>query len=238
MNIAVILAAGRGKRMNSDLPKQYLTLNGKPLLVHTLLAFEKSEQIDGVILVTGEEERSWCEEHIVKENGIKKVISVIAGGKERYDSVYAALREIKKQTDDTESCYVLIHDGARPLVDEEIISRNISHAREHGCAVTGMPVKDTIKIASSDGLVEDTPSRDRVWQVQTPQTFRFRDILKAYEKMMDSGDEVRKKITDDAMVMENCGNSKVYMCEGSYKNLKVTTPDDLVLAEQLLQKKC
>ena len=235
MNIAVVLAAGRGKRMNADMPKQYLQLHGKPLFMHSVLAFENCRLIDGIILVTGEEERNWCEEYLLKTGGLKKVISVIAGGKERYDSVYAALREAGKHAEDARSCFVLIHDGARPMVDEEIIERNLACAKEKGCAVTGMPVKDTIKIAAADGLVEDTPRRDRVWQVQTPQTFRLQDIAGSYEKMMAAGEAFRRQVTDDAMVMEHFGNGRVYMCRGSYRNLKITTPDDLVLAEQLMQ---
>ena len=229
-NTAIVLAAGQGKRMHSKIQKQFMELDGMPVLCYSLRCFQESPLIRDVILVTGEEYVFWCKEEIVEKYGFTKVSAVVSGGKERYDSVYEGLRACK----DTE--YVLIHDGARPLVTDEIISRAAQAAVSDEACVVGMPVKDTIKIADAGGFAESTPDRSRLWQVQTPQAFSYPLVRGAYDRLM--ADETRQKgITDDAMVVEHLSGTKVRLVEGSYENLKVTTPEDLVLAEALLKKR-
>ena len=229
-NTAIVLAAGQGKRMHSKIQKQFMELDGMPVLCYSLRCFQESPLIRDVILVTGEEYVFWCKEEIVEKYGFTKVSAVVSGGKERYDSVYEGLRACK----DTE--YVLIHDGARPLVTDEIISRAAQAAVSDEACVVGMPVKDTIKVADAGGFAESTPDRSRLWQVQTPQAFSYPLVRGAYDRLM--ADETQQKgITDDAMVVEHLSGTKVRLVEGSYENLKVTTPEDQVLAEALLKKR-
>lgn len=220
-NVAIVLAAGQGKRMNSKVQKQFLLIKENPVLYYTLHAFETSPLITEVILVTGKDEIKYCQEEIVKKYGLKKVCKIVAGGKERYHSVYNGIQAI----DDAD--YVFIHDGARPFVDGEIIARVCDAVAEHKACVVGMPVKDTIKIADEEGFAAKTPDRRRVWQVQTPQTFEYRLIKEAYEKLMKKELE---GITDDAMVVETMTDHKVKLVEGSYRNIKITTPEDLQIA--------
>lgn len=227
---AVVLAGGQGKRMQSKVQKQYLLLSGKPLIVYALEAFEKSP-VDKIVLVTGAGEEDYAQETIVNAYGFSKVSAVVAGGKERYHSVYEGL----KQLEDCE--YVLIHDGARPMVTEEIIGRAIAGARQYRACVVGMPVKDTIKMANEDEFAEITPDRSRLWQVQTPQAFSYELVRTAYDEIM-ADSALQSGITDDAMVVESRTDCKVKLIKGSYENLKVTTPEDLLLAEALLSGKC
>lgn len=223
---AVVLAAGQGKRMGSTVQKQYMMLSGKPLIVYALEAFEKSS-IDKIVLVTGAGEVDHVRELIVNAHGFSKVSAVVAGGKERYHSVYEGL----KQLEDCE--YVLIHDGARPLVTEDIIERAIAGARKYRACVVGMPVKDTIKISDANGFAEMTPDRSKLWQVQTPQAFSYELVRTAYDEIM-ADPCLQSGITDDAMVVESRTDCKVKLIKGSYENLKVTTPEDLLLAEALI----
>lgn len=223
---AIVLAAGQGKRMESKRQKQFLLLNGKPLIAYSLKAFEESS-IDQIILVTREEEISYCRKEIVEKYGFSKVAAVIAGGKERYHSVYEGLKAVRKAE------YVLIHDGARPLLTEEIIDRALKGAKEYGACVAGMPVKDTIKISVADNFVSATPDRSRLWQIQTPQAFSYSWIRQAYDKLFSS-EEYQKGVTDDGMVLESMSSHKVRLIEGSYSNIKVTTPEDMAVAEALM----
>ena len=225
---AIVLAAGKGSRMGSDTPKQYLKVKGKPVLYYALKVFEDCSAVDRIVLVCGKEERTYCRKSIVEKYGLTKVAAIVAGGSERYFSVYEGLKAAG------ECVYVMIHDGARPFVDEEIILRNLQTARHRGCAVTGMPVKDTIRICSEEGETISTPDRRMVWQVQTPQTFRYREIRKAYETMIERGHT--EGITDDAMVAERFGHIRTVMAEGSYRNLKITSPEDMQWMKMLLQE--
>lgn len=227
---AVVLAGGQGKRMQSNVQKQYMLLSGEPLIVYALDAFEKSP-VDKIVLVTGAGEEDYAQETIVNAYGFSKVSAVVAGGKERYHSVYEGL----KQLEDCE--YVLIHDGARPMVTEEIIERAIAGARQYRACVVGMPVKDTIKMADEDEFAEITPDRSRLWQVQTPQAFSYKLVRTAYDEIM-ADSALQSGITDDAMVVESRTDCKVKLVKGSYENLKVTTPEDLLLAEVLISGKC
>ena len=236
---AIVLAAGSGKRMGTKIAKQYLEIDGKPLLYYTLLAFERSPRIDKIILTVGSEEQiSYCQETILRPYGFQKVASVITGGKERYDSVWMGLKAVKDDLpkEATEGI-VFIHDGARPMVSEDILERCFQDAQKYSACVAAVPVKDTIKIADENGFAETTPRRDRVWQVQTPQTFSFGLIYDAYARLAAQKDTLAEKgikITDDAMVVETFTDHQVKLTEGSYRNLKVTTPEDLPLAEKYL----
>ena len=226
---AVILAGGRGSRMHSDIQKQYMLLNGRPLISYALEVFERS-CADDLVLVTGAGETEFVQKEILPPLGLTKLRSIVTGGKERYHSVYEGLKALQ-------NCdYVLIHDGARPLVTETIISRAVEAAVQNDACVVGMPVKDTIKVADAHGFAESTPDRYRLWQVQTPQAFSYPLVRGAYERLM-ADETLQKGITDDAMVVEHLSGTKVRLVEGSYENLKVTTPEDLILAEALLKKR-
>lgn len=224
---AIVLAAGQGKRMQSHVQKQFLLLNGRPLITYALEAFENSP-VDQIILVAGPDEIRYCQEEIAEKYGFSKVTKVIAGGRERYYSVYEGLKAAEGAE------YVLIHDGARPLLDQEMISRSLEGAKEYGACVVGMPVKDTIKTSGADGFVESTPDRSALWQVQTPQAFYYPWILEAYKKLF-SREEYQQGVTDDGMVLESMTAHKVKLIEGSYFNIKVTTPEDMAVAEALLE---
>ena len=226
---AVILAGGRGSRMHSDVQKQYMLLNGRPLIAYALEAFENS-CADDLVLVTGAGEADFVQTQILSKLKLKKLRAVVTGGKERYHSVYEGLKALK-------NCdYVLIHDGARPLVTEDIIGRSAKAAVQDGACVVGMPVKDTIKVSGPDNFAVSTPDRSSLWQIQTPQAFSYPLIRQAYDCLMEDP-ALQKGITDDAMVVERFGGARVRLVEGSYENLKVTTPEDLILAEALLQRR-
>lgn len=224
---AIVLAAGQGKRMKSKVQKQYLLIREKPILYYTLCAFEKSPLIDEIVLVTGKEEIEYCRKEIVEQYGFSKVHRIVAGGKERYHSVYEGLQAVG------ETEYVLIHDGARPFVDEKLLERVCEAVEKYQACAAGMPVKDTIRIADKDGFAESTPDRSHVWQIQTPQAFSTSLILSAYKKAME---EEPAGITDDAMVVELMTDYQVKLVEGSYRNLKITTPEDLEIADVFVEK--
>lgn len=227
---AIVLAAGQGRRMGTERAKQFLELQGKPLIYYALKAFEDSEA-EEIVLVTGKEDIAYCQEKIVREFGFRKVVQVVEGGRERIDSVYEGLKAFAQGSVD----YVLIHDGARPLVSGEVIARAIEGAVKYQSCVVGMPVKDTIKVCSEDHYAAQTLERRYLWQIQTPQAFSFPLIYGAYREVM-GWKEGREKITDDAMVVEAAGKEKrkVKLMEGDYQNIKVTTPEDLLVAEAFL----
>lgn len=229
-NIAIVLAAGQGKRMQSDVHKQYLLMGDKPVLFYCLKTLEDSF-MDEVLLVVGEGEEEYCRREIVERYGFKKINKIIQGGKERYHSVWNGIREIE------ECGYLFIHDGARPFLDEASLERALSGVKETGACAVGMPVKDTIKIADENGFSKETPRRDTVWMIQTPQVFAFDLIRKAYKKLIEEEAHLNKKgilITDDAMVVEYFTDTAVKLIEGSYRNIKITTPEDLRIAEAFL----
>jgi 2-C-methyl-D-erythritol 4-phosphate cytidylyltransferase len=226
--IAIVLAGGRGKRMESNTPKQYIELDNKPILYYSLVEFEQADFIDEIILVTGEQEIEYCQNNIVDKYGFQKIHKIVAGGEERYHSVYSGLQAI-------EICdYVFIHDGARPFVNFDIIQRSYETVREFHACVVGVPAKDTIKIVNEVGMVLTTPSREQVWMVQTPQVFEWSLVKQAYEKLMETD---CLNITDDAMVVETMLQHKVKLVMGSYRNIKVTTPSDLLIAQAFLKTK-
>ena len=222
---AIVLAAGKGSRMNSDTPKQYLTLLGKPVLFYSLQAFEISD-VDNIVLVTGSGEQEYCKKEIIEKYHFNKVTHIVEGGAERYHSVWHGLLVAEA------SDYVLIHDGARPLITSYIINKAIKSVKETGACVVGMPVKDTIQLVDDSTRITSTPDRKHTWIAQTPQCFAYNLALSSYNKAMESED---KAITDDAMVVCRYGNATVTMLEGSYENIKVTTPEDIPIAECFLK---
>lgn len=222
---AIVLAAGSGKRMNSQVHKQYLIIQDRPVLYYSLKEFQDSA-VDEIVLVVGKGEEKFCRKEIVDKYGISKVKAIVEGGKERYHSVFEGL----KQTSDAD--YVLIHDGARPFVNQDIIRRCMQEVQKYQACVVGMPVKDTIKIADEGGYAKQTPDRKNVWMIQTPQTFSYALIYEAYEEMLKTEDTA---ITDDAMVLERIKGKKSKLIEGSYRNIKITTPEDLLIANVYLQ---
>ncbi len=212
--------------MHSKIQKQFLEIGGKPVLYYSLRCFQDSPLIDDIILVTREDALAYCRSEIVDRYGFTKVSRIVQGGKERYDSVYAGLLACE----DTD--YVLIHDGARPFITEEILRRGMEGVKETGACVIGMPSKDTVKLSDAAGFVSETPDRKTVWTIQTPQIFSY-NLIKSVH------DSIRRKdmsqITDDAMVVEQESGTRIRLVEGSYMNLKITTPEDLNVAEIFLQ---
>lgn len=223
----IIVAAGLGRRMNSKIEKQFLEVHDKPLVYYALKAFEASK-IDRVVLVTGEDSLEYCRLEIVERYGFSKVTRIVAGGKERYHSVYNGLLAAEG------SDYVLIHDGARPMVTPEHINEMIDMVQDEKACISGMPAKDTIKVTDYDGYINSTPDRRTLWVVHTPQAFSYDLIRRAHETFREDG--CPDGITDDGMLVENYTDSPVRMVKGSYANMKVTTPEDLPLAEILLSK--
>lgn len=222
----IILAAGMGKRMNSKIPKQYLALKDKPVLYYSIKAFEESS-VNSIVLVVGKDEASYCKKEIVEKYQFKKVTHIVEGGKERYHSVYNGLSIIENGD------YVLIHDGARPFVTVEVIEQTLEKMMEYKACAVGMPVKDTIKIVDENNYVVETPDRSLVWMIQTPQGFEFSLIKEAYDKLLEK-EEVF--VTDDAMVLEKMLGYPVRLIQGSYENIKITTPEDIRVAETLLRE--
>ena len=218
---AIVLSGGTGKRMNSDIPKQYMMLKDKPVLAHSLLAFEKSP-VDDVVIVCGAGDEEYIIKEFVEKYGLTKVSAVCAGGAERFNSVYNGLKACK----DTD--YVLIHDGARPYVTKEIIKRNIEEVQKYKAVVTSVKATDTVKIADDDGFVVSTPERKSVYFMQTPQTFEYSLALDSYSKLIEElNKDVKVQVTDDAQVVEMYSDTKVKLIEGDYSNIKITVPKDL-----------
>ncbi len=226
---AIVLAAGKGTRMQSQTAKQYLLIKEKPVLYYSLKAFEDCPFIDEVILVTAEKEKEYCRREIVEKYGFLKVKQLISGGSERYESVYHGLLAVK------DCAYVYIHDGARPFVTQEMLERLRADVKEYRACVAGISVKDTIKISDENGFIADTPNRAFVWQIQTPQVFAYELICSAYQKLFaDLIEGKTVQVTDDAMVVEYASDTRVKLTEGSYSNFKITTPEDLILADALV----
>lgn len=219
---AIVLAAGKGTRMNSDIHKQYRLLKGKPVLYYSLAVFQQCPFIDEIILVTGQGEEEYCQNEIVQPYHFDKVSRVTAGGAERYHSVYEGLKAAEGAD------YVYIHDGARPFVSQEMLCRAKEAAERYGACVVGMPVKDTIKIRDEEGFAAATPDRNTLFMVQTPQVFSYGVVRSAYDAMIGRSDI---RVTDDAMVVETVLGNRIKLVEGSYENIKITTPEDLKIAE-------
>lgn len=222
---AIILAGGRGKRMGSDISKQFIEIDGKPILYYTLKRFIDSKSINEIILVLPKDEIEYCIDNVLNKYNLK-VTKIVEGGKERQDSVYNALKEVV-------GCdIVLIHDGARPFVKERIIEEGIAFAKEHGAAAPGVIPKDTIKVIDKNSFSKETPDRNTLVAIQTPQVFKSNIIIDAHKKVRES----KLVVTDDTMVVE-MNNNRVYIYEGDYENIKITTKEDLILAQKLVNVK-
>ena len=225
--MAIIPAAGIGSRMGSGIKKQYLMLGNMPVLARTIRVMEDSPEIQGIVLVVGPGEEAYCRDHILAGKAFSKVMAVVPGGDHRQSSVYNGLSFLPGETQ-----MVLIHDGARPLVQPGEISRVIEAAREVGAAALAVPLKDTVKVVDSRGWVQSTPPREFLWAVQTPQVFRYGIIMEAHRKAR----EVGQLATDACALVESLGGP-VKLVAGSYENIKITTPEDLVLAEAFLSRR-
>ena len=222
---AVIVAAGKGKRMGGEISKQFLLLSGKEILAHTVERFELVKEIRDIILVTGAEAQQDVR-NMAQEYGWKKLRAVVVGGKERQDSVWNGLQAVSEDTE-----IVLIHDGVRPFVTKEILLHSIDMALEMGGCVAGMPVKDTIKVCDEKGIAVQTPDRNTIFQIQTPQTFRKEIICHAYERARADGFIG----TDDASLVEYSGYP-IKVIAGSYRNIKITTQEDMLIGEAFLKE--
>lgn len=221
----IVAAAGMSNRMGSKINKQFINIDNQPILVHTLNKFEDSPYIDEIILIAKEEEVEYCRKEIVKKYGFKKVKKIIKGGKERQDSIYNGILALHERSD-----IVLTHDGARPFVRQENIVDGIKGVIEHDACVIGVPVKDTIKVVNDIESVHHTPKRSMLWAAQTPQCFWKNILQKGYEYAINEGIVG----TDDSSIVEKAGY-EVKMLMGNYDNIKITTPEDLIIAESLLK---
>ncbi len=224
---AIVLAAGQGKRMGTKVHKQYLELAGKPVLYYSLKAFAYSDVIDEIYLITGPGEEEYCRREIIEKYEIPKVTKILPGGAQRYHSVWNGVQEMEEEG------YVFIHDGARPFVNHEIIERVFQKVIHHKACVVGMPVKDTIKVVDDNEFVKNTPDRKSLWMIQTPQVFENHLIKGAYSMLMR---ESYINVTDDAMVVEQMLKYPIKLVCGSYENIKITTPEDLDIAEVMIAR--
>lgn len=223
---ALIPAAGMGKRMGASINKQYLQLDGLPIVARTISVFEQSPAIEAIYLVIPEAEIPYCREHVVAACGFRKVVEIVPGGRERQHSVMNGLRAMRSHLADDD--VVVIHDGVRPLITTELLRESINVACSSDGALVAVPAKDTIKTVR-DGIVINTPDRESLWQAQTPQSFRFGMIHAAHQAAELEGFVG----TDDASLVERCGGI-IRIVRGDYRNIKITTPEDLVLAESFL----
>ena len=221
---AIILAGGKGKRMNSSISKQFIEIKGKPIIYYTIKKFNDNKKIDNIIVVLSQEEIEYFKENILKKYDLK-VDKIVVGGAERQDSVYNGLKSLEN----SETDIVLIHDGARPFISDRIIDEGIKYAAIYGACAPGVMPKDTIKIKDENNFSINTPNRETLVSIQTPQVFKFSEILECHKKVQID----KLVVTDDTMVAEKYGN-KVYLYEGEYTNIKITTPEDLILGEKLI----
>jgi 2-C-methyl-D-erythritol 4-phosphate cytidylyltransferase len=224
---ALIPAAGTGKRMGRAVAKQYLQLGDMPMLAHTLLAFQRTSAIDEIIPILSQDDLEGCLQDIIERFHITKVKTLVAGGRERQDSVANGLQKLEKDT-----AIVLVHDGVRPFVTPEMIKEAVDCARKGECVTVGVPLKDTVKEVDAKNIVVRTLERSRLWAIQTPQAFPVKIIKQAYA----AAAKQHASATDDASLVERTGN-KVRVIMGSYENIKITTPEDLMLAEEILKKR-
>ncbi|MEG0180994.1 MAG: 2-C-methyl-D-erythritol 4-phosphate cytidylyltransferase [Peptostreptococcaceae bacterium] len=225
MNSVIIVAAGKGSRMKSDINKQFLKLGDREVIAHTIGKFYKNKNIDEIIIVVKEDEKEFVEKKIISKFGYKN-IKIAIGGNERQDSVYNGLKQVRQDCK-----IVLIHDGARPFVNEETINNCIKYTKKYDSTVVGVPVKDTIKIVDEDNNVSVTPNRSKLWSIQTPQSFKYDLILKAHERAKEDN----YYGTDDSMLMEYSGYI-VKVIEGNYNNIKITTQEDLNIGMEILKQ--
>ena len=224
---AVIVSAGKGHRFMEGPKKKFYFLGGKPILAHTLDKFETCPLIRSILLVVGQEDMDYCLKEVIEKYKFKKVSQIVPGGKRRQESVKNGMDALPKDED-----IVVIHDGVRPFVTKTMIEDSIHSAVRYGAVILAMPVKDTIKMSNPDGTVLETLDRESLWQIQTPQTFQAKVIKEAYHRATEDGFVG----TDDASLVERLG-VKVHILPGSYANIKITTQEDLLLANLFLKMK-
>lgn len=221
---AIIVAAGQSRRMGGDTSKQFILIDGVPVIVRTLKAFEIAERIREVVIAARQEDIPQMYA-LIQDYEITKVKQIITGGETRQESVFRAIAQVDENAD-----FLAIHDGARPLIRPQEIDLAVSAAVEHGAAALGVPVKDTVKQVDADGKIVDTPERSTLWAVQTPQVFSRALYLRAAEQ----AGEAAAQLTDDCQLIERTG-APVYLVRGAYANLKITTPEDVFAAEGILR---
>jgi 2-C-methyl-D-erythritol 4-phosphate cytidylyltransferase len=224
---AIIVAAGKGVRINDTIRKQYLDLAGRPILAYSLMAFDACDKIESIFLVVPEEDLNYCQKSILSLLKLQKKVNLVPGGAQRQDSVYNGLQALDNKTDT-----VVIHDGVRPFIRSEQLTACIIGAKETGACILGVLASDTLKRVGKSGIIEKTLARDAVWLAQTPQAFQYDLIIKAHEKARQDG----YSGTDDALLVERLGVS-VKMIKGSKSNIKITSREDLKLARAMLQAK-
>ena len=222
--VAVVPAGGTGKRMGAGTPKQFLMLDGVPMMLHALRALERAPSVTEVVLVVPKEERERALNEVVERYGLKKVLKVVPGGATRQESVQHGLNEVDEDVE-----IVVVHDAVRPFITEDCIERSIEAARKQGGAIVAVPMKDTPKQAGPDRLIQRTLDRTDLWLAQTPQTFRRALAVEAYRTAAIA----HVHATDDAALVERLGH-KVAIVEGSWENIKITAPEDMILAEAIL----
>ncbi|MGD6782151.1 2-C-methyl-D-erythritol 4-phosphate cytidylyltransferase [Sutcliffiella horikoshii] len=220
----IVLAAGQGKRMKAGKNKQFIELEGKPVIIHTLSVFEADPWCSEIKLVINEKEKDIFKE-LLHQYPVQKIKEMVIGGEERQDSVYNGLTSLQSAE------IVLVHDGARPFISQEVIHNLVEKASKEGAAIVGVPVKDTIKRVSKAGVVEQTVERSSLWSIQTPQAFRYPILKEAHDKAKTEN----YLGTDEASLVERI-HVPVHIVQGEYENFKLTTPEDLILAKAFLQK--
>ena len=221
---AIIVAAGQSRRMGGDTSKQFILIDGVPVIVRTLKAFEIAERIREVVIAARQEDIPQMYA-LIQDYEITKVKQIITGGETRQESVFRAIAQVDENAD-----FLAIHDVARPRIRPQEIDLAVSAAVEHGAAALGVPVKDTVKQVDADGKIVDTPERSTLWAVQTPQVFSRALYLRAAEQ----AGEAAAQLTDDCQLIERTG-APVYLVRGAYANLKITTPEDVFAAEGILR---
>ncbi len=226
MSIGVVIpAAGQGKRMKSNIKKQFMELLGRPVLAHTLSVFINNTKIDQIIIVVNVDEIDYCKKNIINKFSDSRV-KIIAGGESRRESVFAGLKALSPVID-----YVIIHDGARPLLTQDLLNKVIKSLKIHSAITVGTSLKDTVKRIDKQQIVQDTPERSSLMAIQTPQAFLYDIIMEAHQNVPKE-----QPVTDDASLLEYIGK-EIKIIEGSYENIKITTPLDLVIAENILRQR-
>lgn len=221
----VIAAAGKGSRMDDKVNKQYIPLGSRPVLAYSLEFFENIDYVDKIVVVARKKDLEYCRREVVERYGFTKVTDVVAGGKERQDSVWAGLKRLGADTD-----YVAVHDGARPLLSSTVLLELMKAAEDWGAAIPGVPSKDTLKMVDRDDFVRQTMDRESIFNIQTPQVFKYSELIDAYRQANEEGFTG----TDDATLFEHF-IGRVKVVQGDYRNVKITTRDDLIIAHSLLE---